>query len=161
LNFLKFKADGMTAKRKNKTFLNGEPMSVEEIIAQGRMPYYFERFSDDLGESFYDEMLGETANYFTHVHKGISLSNSHSFTYESLIDDAQTVITDVMSEALGHQFKAINLDLARVDQQTKGSSRKAFFWQATKGTRFNFLSASQINTFEDKYQKELASIGYV
>jgi len=161
LNFLYHRSKNLPKKRNDELFLNGRPKPVEQIVADGEMNFYFDRFCDDLGVSFYRDMLGDKANYFDHVFDAMERDNSVVMRYEDLLEDTDSVIKAKASEATGYDFVDTKINFAKVDADTvNNSKRKNFFWKATKGTRFEMLSDEQIAAFETKYKDKLARLGY-
>lgn len=160
LNFLYNQSARFSESRRAEVFLNGVAKPVEKIVEDGEMDYYFDRFCMDLGTSFYRDMLAEKAGYFDHIEHALSLDHTTAITYESLIEDAESVIKASIGTMLEFDFSGVELDLNRVNDKTVNSPRTAFFWKAKTGTRFDFISEDQVKHFESIHNDRLGRIGY-
>jgi len=150
----------MYLEKRASFFLNGIAKSAAEIASNAEMDFYFSRFLTDMGASFYEELLAANSRIDNHVkildHKDVIL-----IKYETLLEQREDYFYEVLERLFG---KTERSDLSGlfdlVDGRTKNSG-DPFFWQSKSGTRFDFLSESQIRGFEEANQDLLKKLGYL
>ncbi len=158
--YLQHSKGKLNEKRRHEIFIGGVAKKCEDIFSDREMAHYLSIFKTNLGENFFPGMLGKKSNYFKHVISALENSKAVSIKYEDLIENTAEVAVSALSEVLGVRFDHSILDTSAVDEKTKYSQNKGFFWKSASGTRFEFFSNKQISDFEAVHKKSLKSIGY-
>ncbi len=140
-------------------FLNGKAKSVEEILKDNEMDYYFGEFLEQTGATYWAGMLGEKSMYFNYVLNAIELDNAISIRYEDLIENVSDT-TNKAFNSIWSNIPFISINTEKVNKKTKDSGYKPFYWKSIARNYENFLTTEQINTFNQKYSKELSLLQY-
>lgn len=140
-------------------YLNKDIKTVEDLKESGELDYYFDQFLEEVGSGYFEGLLGETSNYFKYLDSVSKLGNVTMLKYEELYDNRNITFDEVFSSVLGVTFRSDHNLFADVDLKTK-SSGNSFYWKSTKKNYENFLTSSNIQSFNDKYRNDLLRYGY-
>lgn len=140
-------------------FHDGLVKSVDEIIQDGELSFYFEKFCTKLGGTFYEGMLGELSNYESYMRHALTHPKVIPVKYEDIIDDPVAAISSLLSKLMPDERFTLHKEMfAEVDAQTKYSNN-AFFWKAIKNNYINYLNQQDVDLFFKKNQY-FRDIGY-
>jgi len=156
---LNYKPESYPAHRKSQLFLNGIPKTPEQIIQDGELDYYLDRYIENLGGNFYPGMLKESGNIFTHISSAVESPKAVCIKYEDLFENTKAVFLDAMEQLLETGFSSVDIDISNVNKKTKGTGQP-FYWKAKSGTRFDLLTKAQIERFENAHGEKLEKIGF-
>ncbi len=159
-NYLFIKSHKFDSARLHANFLDGVPKSIEDIVRDNQMDYYLNAFAEDAGGRVWTRMLGANSNYFNYMQSVEALSNVVAIKYEDLFADPVT--------AVNAAFRAININLPdidfsreKIDNRTRLSGNKKFYWQARARNFEKFLTPQQIELFTSRHQALLGKWGYL
>ena len=163
LNFLFHRSEHFDEARIRDIWLGHSRGTVEQIMADGNLEPLFQDFNKRCGANYWPKMLGKQSNHLLHVEAALSCDQSQLviLRYEDLIQDAHTVSLQMFERLFQRKFPHLELDLAKVDEQTKGSGNDKFFWKAKAGNYKDVLTPQQIAKFEKRHLKRLGRMGYL
>tara|TARA_B100001063_G_scaffold206373_1_gene201740 strand:+ start:798 stop:1523 length:726 start_codon:yes stop_codon:yes gene_type:complete len=140
-------------------YRNGNIKTVEALKESGELDYYFEQFLEEVGSGYFEGLLGDKSHYFNYLEHVRELPNVHVLKYESLFDGRNEFFDNFFSELLQTKVTCSDSLFSDVDVKTKGSGER-FYWKSRKKNYESFLSDSQVQLFNKKYQDELIRYGY-
>lgn len=138
-------------------FIDGKVKSADEILDDGEMEFYFNRFLDDAGVHMYSDFMGKLANIFKHYEYWEG-KDKICLKYENVFDNGieeMRPVAYLLNKNNDDIKKALNMSNDRT------SFNKGFFWKKKKDTYFEYLTEDMISRFENKYEKELKKMGYL
>ncbi|HYD64570.1 sulfotransferase domain-containing protein [Azospirillum sp.] len=144
----------------SKYFLNAFPKAVGQIIADGEMKHYFDRFLEDEGLSCFEPLAGKWSENIAAWHSTISSTENGLFVDYSYVtgrpfDFMQDVLRLIGRRAVDHA------DLARaVDRSldlTKPNGK--FYWRAKSGAHREMLRPEWIAAGMDRFGPTLSRLG--
>lgn len=148
----------MSDRRKKSYFLNGIPKTVDDVIRDNEMDYYFDEFIEDLGITYYNSILGDKSNYFSYVLSALKSNLSVSIKYEDLVNKTNET-TNFAFQSYWPNIPSIKLNNSSINKKTKFSG-DSFYWKSRAENFKHYLTAKQIKKFSMKYGNELSLIGY-
>lgn len=160
MNYLYHQSHKFNQNRLNELFINGKPKSVESIVSDQEMDYYFHQFLEQAGSTYWPRMLGHNSNYFSYTLNALELDNAFSIKYEDLLRDTSSATNTAFRGILG-DIPYISVNIDKINKETKESNNRKFFWKSTSKNYENFLTDEQISTFSEKYNSELCALGYL
>jgi hypothetical protein len=158
-NFFYHQSHKINQDRLEELFIDGKPKSVEEIVENQEMDYYFCQFLEQAGSTYWPGMLGDKSNYFKYVFHALESDNTISIKYENLLHDVSDVANKTFRYVFGN-IPYIPVDTDEIQKKTKHSKNTKFFWKAVANNYKNFLTEEQITLFNKKYNDELSALGY-
>lgn len=161
LNFHATQALVLEKKIDRSVFLKSTPKLVEDIIKDGDLSFYFDRFLEDAGASLFSKGLTGANDYFDHVIGALENKRVTAVKYEDMCSDVSAAIEPSICKVLGIGKLGVDINYNYIDKNTKDSNRKDFFWKASSGGYLETLSLSQIERFNSKYSRQLIQAGYL
>jgi hypothetical protein len=140
-------------------FVDGKCKKVEQLKESGQLGDYFKVYFDEVGEKYFEGLLGRFSNYFAYLDYVSGLDNVKMLKYEDLYDGRKSFFDAFFSDLLGVDIQSDESLFDKVDEKTKGSG-DSFYWKSTKRNYENFLTDDEINNFENKYSSYLKKYGF-
>ncbi|WP_298637110.1 sulfotransferase domain-containing protein [uncultured Umboniibacter sp.] len=161
LNFHATQALMLGKKVDLSVFRDARPKMVEQMLSDGDISYYFDRFLADAGASLFPRSLTGVDTYFDHVGAALDNPKVVGVKYEDMCSDVAGAIEPAICEVLGLSQLGATINYNYINKNTKGSDRKDFFWKASSGGYVELLSAAQVDRLCTHYQQELKNLGYL
>jgi len=140
-------------------FIDKELKSVDQIVADGELEFYFNDFLINKGRGYFDSLLGDYSDYFEYMQMVKAMPNVYLLKYEDLYDGRGDYFSGFLSELLETKVE-VNLGLfVKVDDKTKNSGDK-FYWKSKKKNYESYLSDELLKIFNDKHASFLREFGY-
>lgn len=160
-NFLYLKAE-LGQKHAFNKFIDGKPKTVEQIIQDGELPYYFDEFCEQVGRNYWPGMLGDESHYFTYIENALADNRVATIRYEDLLTQFNSTASVALKHVFGRYYQDTTIDKELVDKKTKDGNRdKKFFWRAKSGTFKDFLTQQQIDHFYALHESSLKKLKYL
>jgi hypothetical protein len=143
----------------DKYFKNDEPKSVEEIIREGELDYYVDKFMENDGVDMY---LGSSGSWFDFQRQWERVGQKVPYLrlqYEAFVENPQQGIEQI------HEFLGVPYDPQKIrDIYEKAEARTAlngrFFWKKRAYNFSEMMPTSTITRFCLEYEEKLAYLGY-
>ena len=140
-------------------FINGKPKPVKQIIADGEMDAYLDRFISKLG---FDASKHLAGSWLENVESWQALAEDHpgrvlTLRYEDLVADTNAALRPV-AELFDKSAGQLADATAFADEITSDGGK--FFWRKGKGGFAELLTPEQIVRFEHRHAKLLRRFGY-
>ena len=151
----------MGIRNRTDAFINGVVKSVDQIVRDGEMDFYFDRFMQMGGWEFY-RFDKQTGTWFDHFNYWQSVSRSmdsfYALQYEKMLVNPLDEFLQVVTELLGKSESELRSALILADENTQVDGK--FFWKRKAETYREYLLEEQISSFENKYRDTLMRMGY-
>ena len=142
-------------------FKDRKPKLVKDILSEGDVSYYYDRFLEDAGASLFSRALTGSESYFDHVLSALECQRSTTVRYEDMCKDVSAIIEPAICRVLGVESLPAEINYNYVERNTKGSERRDFFWRASSGGYLEILSENQVDKFNNVYSTALNQLGYL
>ena len=153
------------------SFRNDKAKSVDEIVKDGELDHYFQRFLEIDG---FDHFMSFSGHWSESVRQWRELARQQPDRFMVLrYEDLTTDTLGAMSRIADHIGAPVDPDHLRAciqntGQEIEGESRTspeqggagAFFWKRQSGYHQSYLSPAQIAQFENKHGELLRALGY-
>lgn len=141
-------------------FKNGEIKSVDQIVSDRELDFYFDDFCSQLGKNYWPNMLKQQSSFEEHTRHALKLFNCVTLRYEDLLDRPEETLVKSLARLLPCEQVRLPENLFKVVDATTKHSGKPFFWKANKNTHLQYLSTPQIARFYDEHETLLYRLGY-